>query len=338
MTAQSPQADREVDGRVASSPSRTISAEVAEPRMPGFGLVPLRVAGLRPREVGHRIRVRFENDAALTHAAAMSFFMVFALFPAFLFVVALFGLLPLADTLDRLLSYARQILPQDAASLVDKTLTQLRQGASTPILSVGAGAALWTASSGMVAVINALNIVYRVGEPRPWWKRRLVAIVLTVGLTVFMVTALVLVVFGGWLGGAIASVLGLGSLFTMAWPALHWLTVVCCVTLAVGLVYRCAPARPLGWRWVAPGSVFAVLAWLTISVGLRVYVTHVANYNATYGSIGGMILLMLWLFLSNVALLVGAEINSVIEEAMRKRTADAPHAQPSEAPAPWSPA
>jgi membrane protein len=279
-------------------------------------------ATLSPRELAHRLRVRLEADAVLTHAAAMSFFMVFALFPAFLFVVALLGLLPLVGTLDRLLSYTRHVLPPDAASLVDKTLAQLRQGASTPLLSLGAGAALWAASSGMVSVINALNVAYRVGEPRRWWKRRLVAVVLTVGLTVFMVTALLLVVFGGWLGGAIAAVLGLGSLFTLAWPSLHWLAIVCCVTLGVGLVYRYAPARPLGWRWLGPGAVFAVLAWLGTSLGLRVYVAHFNSYNATYGSIGGVILLMLWLFLSNVALLIGAEINSVIEEAARGPMAD----------------
>jgi membrane protein len=171
----------------------------------------------------------------------------------------------------------------------------------------------------MVSVINALNVAYRVGEPRPWWKRRLVAVVLTVGLTIFMVTALVLVVFGSWLGGAIAAVLGLRSLFTVAWPFLHWLAVICCVTLGVGLVYRYAPAQPLAWRWLGPGSVFAVLAWLGTSLGLRMYVAHFDSYHVTYGSIGGMILLMLWLFLSNVALLIGAEINSVIEEATRGR-------------------
>lgn len=293
------------------------------------GPAPVADPGVRSRELARRLWVRLETDAVLTHAAAMSFFMAFALFPAFLFVVALIGLLPTADTLDHLLSYMRDVLPPDAASLVEKTLLQLREGASTPLLSLGAATALWAASSGMVSVIHALNVAFRVGEPRPWWKRRLVAVVLTMGLTVFMVTALVLVVFGGWLGGAIAAVLGLGSLFTRAWPVLHWLAVVCCVGLGVGLVYRHAPARPLAWRWLGPGSVFAVLAWLATSLGLRLYVAYFDSYNATYGSIGGMILLMLWLFLSNVALLVGAVINSVIEEAMRGR---AVHASPAAGP------
>lgn len=288
--------------------------------------------GLGPRDLARRIWARVEADDVLTHAAAMSFFMAFALFPAFLFVVALVGLLPLAGTLDSLLSYTRQVLPREAASLVEKTLTQLRQGASTPLVSLGAGVALWAASSGMVSVINALNVAYRVGEPRPWWKRRLVAVALTVGLTTFTVTALVLVVFGGWLGTAIAAILGLGSLFTTAWPFLHWLAVVGCVTLGVGIVYRFAPARPLSSRGLGPGAVFAVLAWLVASLGLRLYVAYFGNYNATYGSIAGMILLMLWLYMSNVTLLVGAEINSVIEEAGRGPAGEGARVRARESP------
>jgi membrane protein len=219
----------------------------------------------RARDVLHRIWDRLETDDLFTYAAAMSFFMVFALFPAFLFLVALVGLLPAADSLDRLLSYTHQILPPDAASLVERTLQRLREASSTSLLSLSAGIALWTASSGMASVIGALNVAYRVSEPRPWWKRRLVALGLTLGLAVFMVT----------------------------------------------------PARPLAWRWLGPGAAFAVLAWLATSLGLRLYVAHVASYNATYGSIGGTILLMLWLFLSNLALLAGAHISSVIEEVAR---------------------
>jgi membrane protein len=312
--------DREVGHRA----SRTSPGELVEERAPA-GVWPVAHRGHQARELARRIWARLETDDVLTHAAAMSFFMVFAVFPAFLFLIALVGLLPPSNALEDLVSYTRQILPPDAASLVAKTLGQLRQGASPPLLSLGAGCALWAASSGMVSVINALSVTYRVAEPRPWWKRRLVAVLLTVGLSIFMVTALILVVFGGWLGGAIAAVLGLGSLFQAAWPVLNWLAVVGFVTLGVGGVYQYAPARRVAWRWLAVGAAFAVVASVATSLGLRLYVAYFANYNATYGSIGGMILLMLWLYLSNVALLVGAEINSVIEEMAcgQYRTGDA---------------
>ena len=274
------------------------------------------VAGLAARVVVRRVWDRLETGDVLTRAAAMSFFMLFALFPAFLLLVALVELLPRVDVHDRLLAYPRQVLPPEAAVLVERTLEQLREGASTPLLSLGAGAALWAASSGMVSVINALNVAFRVREPRPWWKRRLVAAALTMGLTVFMVTGLILVVFGGWLGRAIADAVGFGSLFTLAWSWLHGFAVIGCVTLGVALVYRFASAQSLSWRRLAPGAAFAVVAWLTGSLGLRLYVAYFASYNATYGSIGGVILLMLWLFLSNAALLVGAGINSVIDDML----------------------
>lgn len=291
------------------------------------------LGGLAAGEMIRRVWSRFKIDDVLTRAAAMSFFMIFALTPAFLFLLTLLGLLPWReDVLERLPWYLRQVLPADAASLVEKTLVQLREGASPSLLSLGAGTALWAASSGMVSVINGLNVAYRVDEPRPWWRRRLVAIGLTGGLAIFMLTALILVVFGGWIGEAIADALGVGSQFTIAWQLLQWPVVIGCVAIGVGLVYRFAPARPLAWRWLAPGAIFAVAAWLTTSLGLRVYVTHFDRYNATYGSIGGVIILMLWLFLSNVVLLVGAEINSVIEEFSRE--AGRLRAPPRETPAP----
>lgn len=281
------------------------------------------VAGLAVRVLVRQVWDRFETDDVLTRAAAMSFFMIFALFPAFLLLVVLVEMLPQVEVHHRLLAYPRQVLPPEAAVLVERTLGQLREGASTPLLSLGAAAALWAASSGMVSVINALNVAFRVREPRPWWRRRLVAVALTMGLTVFMVTGLLLVVFGGWLGRAVAAA-GFGSLVGLAWPWLHGLSVIGCVTLGVALVYRFAPAQALSWRGLAPGAAFAVLAWLIASLGLRLYVVHFDRYNATYGSIGGVILLMLWLFLSNAALLVGAEINSVIDHMLIEAPARRP--------------
>jgi membrane protein len=282
------------------------------------------VAGLTARVLVRRVWDRFETDDVLTRAAAMSFFMIFALFQAFLLLVALVELLPQVEVHDRLLAYPRRVLPPEAAMLVERTLGQLREGASTTLLSLGAGAALRAASSGMVSVINALNVVFRVCEPRPWWRRRLVAVALTVGLTMFMVTGLLLVVFGGWLGRALAAATEFGPLVALAWPWLHGLAVIGCVTLGVALVYRFTPAQALSWRRLAPGAAFAVLAWLIASLGLRLYVVHFQSYNVTYGSIGGVILLMLWLFLSNAALLVGAELNSVIDDMVNEAHARRP--------------
>jgi membrane protein len=137
--------------------------------------------------------------------------------------------------------------------------------------------------------------------------------------SLFTLTALLLLVFGGRIGETVAGAVGLGSMFTLAWRLLQWPAAVGLLLTGLTLVYWLAPVAGRRWRWITPGSGFALLAWLVMSSGLRMYVAHFGNYNATYGSIGGVILLMLWLYLSAVALLVGAEIDSAVAEAAAER-------------------
>jgi len=175
--------------------------------------------------------------------------------------------------------------------------------------------ALWAASNGMSSIITALNAVYDVQENRPFWRRKGLALGLTVLFSLFILSALILMVFGPKIGETIAGWVGLGWLFTTVWNVVSIPVVVLLVTVGVAVVYYVAPAADQKFRWVTPGATLAVLLWLALSYGLRYYVQHFADYNATYGSIGGVILLMLWLYLSGVALLVGAEINSEIGRA-----------------------
>jgi membrane protein len=156
----------------------------------------------------------------------------------------------------------------------------------------------------------ALNV-----EPRPWWRQRVLAVGLTFVFSALAVVALLLLVFGQNLGEAIASRTGWGTAFRITWQVVRWPVAIVLGIAAISLVYRLAPAANQRWAWVTPGSAFAVVAWAIMSIGLRFYVGQFASYNATYGSIGGVILLMLWLYLSGVALLVGAEINSEIGRA-----------------------
>jgi hypothetical protein len=179
----------------------------------------------------------------------------------------------------------------------------------------------------MASVMTALNVAYDVEDTRPWWKRRLLSILLTLGFALFILTALVLLVFGVRIGGAVAAALGLGALFTVTWNVLNIPIVVAFVLVGIALVYYFAPAAKQHWRWVTPGSVVALVLWLAMSFGLRLYVARFTDYSATYGSIGGVMLLMLWLYLTGLALLVGAEINAEIEHAAAERgevTAKAP--------------
>jgi membrane protein len=255
-----------------------------------------------------RVWNEVSEDEVFGRAASLSYYFLFALFPALLFLTALLGLLPwrLMDVLIDLLDRAA---PTD---IVHQTFAEIARGASGGLLSVGIAGALYSATSGMVAIIDALNVAYDVVDARPWWQRRLVALTLTVGVSLFTLTGLVLLIFGEELGRAAAGALGLGGLFEVSWALLRWALSVIFLVVGVGLMYHFAPARRPRWRWISPGSAFAVIAWIAMSLGLRVYATTYATYNATYGSIAGVILLLLWLYLSGAVLLIGAEIDSEI--------------------------
>jgi membrane protein len=289
------------------------------------------LGGLSAQQLARRVYRRVSEDEILDRAAGLSYYFAFALLPSLLFLTVLVGLLPFPDLMDQLLGYADRMLPGDAASLLRKTLAEIVSGASGGLLSIGVVAALWAASSGMLSIMTALNVAYRVGEQRPWWTSRLIAIGLTVGFSLFTLTALLLLVFGGRIGEAVARQVGLGPLFTLAWTLLQWPVVLFLALTGLALVYYLAPAAGRRWHWITPGAAFALGAWLVMSSALKLYVTYFANYNATYGSIGGVILLMLWLYVSGLALLVGAEIDSAVDEAD-----DAP--EPSRAPRPTPPA
>ena len=282
---------------------------------------PWKLGGLSVTELAKRVWSEFSDDEVSDRAAALAYYFLFALFPALLFLTALLGLLPIPDLMDRLMGYISEALPGDAASIIEKTLDEIVAGAGSGLLSIGVLGALWAGSNGMSSIMSALNIAYDVKETRPWWKTKLLAIGLTLGFSCFILSALVLLVFGPKIGETVAGWVGLGAVFTLVWNVVSIPVVMVLVAIGIALVYYLAPAVEQHWRWVTPGSVVALVLWLVMSFGLRFYVTNFANYNATYGSIGGVILLMLWLYLSGMALLLGAEVNSEIEHAAARRGA-----------------
>ena len=295
---------------------------------------PWRLGGLRVRELAARVWVEMWAHEVLDRAAALSYYFLFALFPTLLFLTALLGLMPEPALLEHLLGYAARVLPPDAMSLVKALTGEVVHGAGGGLLSVGVLGALWGASRGVRSIITALNVVYDIEHPRPWWRRQIVSVVLTVTFCLFTLTGLVLLVFGQRIGRVLADWAGLGVLFTASWTVLHWAAVVVLLVTAMDLVYYLAPAVRHRWHWLTPGAAFALAAWVVTSFGLRLYLAHVANYNATYGSIGGVILLLLWLYVTGVALLVGAQINAVIARAAAERRGE-PGAPPAaRAPSP----
>jgi len=287
----------------------------------GSDVSPWKLGGLGVVDLAKRVWSEFSEDEVADRAAALAYYFLFALFPALLFMTALLGLLPIPNLMDRLMEYVAQTLPGDAASIIRKTLGEIVSGAGGGLLSIGVLGALWAGSNGMSSIMSALNVAYDVKESRPWWKAKLLAIGLTLGFSVFILTALVLIVFGPKIGEKVAGVVGLGAVFTFVWNIVSIPIVMVLVAIGIGLVYYLAPNLEQRWRWVTPGSAVALVLWLAASFALRFYVTNFANYNATYGSIGGVILLMLWLYLSGMALLLGAEVNSEIEHAAARRGA-----------------
>jgi len=281
---------------------------------------PWKLGGLSFYELGRRLWHESLQDEVLGRAAQLSYYILLALFPMLLVLTALMGLFSVENYMPELMSYLRQVLPNDALSMVERFLKQVAEGSGTNILSLGGLGALWASSSGMTAIMDALNVVYGVKtDSRPFWRVRLTAIVLTIGLAGFVILSLTLVLYGPSIGAWIADFVGLGWAFIVAWNLLQWPVVVCIMLLVVGAIYYVCPDIHQDWRWVSPGSAFAVAMWLVVSLGFKLYVDNYGDYNKVYGSIAGVIVLMLWLYWSGMVLLIGGEVNAEIEKAATAR-------------------
>jgi membrane protein len=273
------------------------------------------LGGLSITALGRRAIQEIHDDDCLGRAAQLAYYFLFALFPFFLVLITLLGYLPLPNLMDRLMDTLAQLLPGDALHLVQDNVRDLITNQRGGLLSFGILAALWTSSSAITAIMDGLNRAYDVEEGRPFWKVRLFAILLTVGLSLFIIVSLVLLTFGPQIGGWIADRIGLGGIFQTAWNVLRWPVIVGLLILAMALVYYVAPDVEQQWHWITPGSVVAVVGWLLASLGFSYYVNNFGSYNATYGSIGAVIVLLTWMYVSGFLVLVGGEINAEIEHA-----------------------
>jgi membrane protein len=276
---------------------------------------PWTLGGLGVTELGRRVIAEIRDDDCLGRAAQLAYYFLFALFPFFLFLTTLLGYLPIPDLLDRLLETLGQMLPGEALQLVQDNIRQLVTGQRGGLLSFGILAALWTSSSALTAIIDSLNRAYDVEEGRPFWKVRLIAMGITVGLSAFIVVALVLLTFGPQLGRWVADLVGLGRVFEVTWNLVRWPVIVGLLVAALALLYYFAPDVEQEWTWITPGTACAVLGWLLASLGFAFYANRFGSYNATYGSIGAVIVLLTWMYVTGLFILIGGEINAEIEHA-----------------------
>lgn len=278
------------------------------------------LGGLTWKQLAKRVWREIGDDDVFGQAAKLSFYFMLALFPLLLFLTTLFGYFAQsAELRTSLLEYFRRVVPRSAFQLVVDTLNQISMGAGGGKISIGILATLWAASNGIAAIAQRLNAAYEIKDERPWWKMSLIALALTIAFAAFIAVALVLVLGGGKIGAYLANAAGIQDAFAIAWNVAHWPIALVIVLLAINLLYRFAPdLRDWRWRWMTPGAPLAVTLWVIASLGFRFYLRYFNSYSATYGSLGAVIILMLWFYFTGAAILIGAEVNSEIENAVAR--------------------
>ncbi|MCK9903693.1 YihY/virulence factor BrkB family protein [Frankia sp. Cpl3] len=278
---------------------------------------PDRLTELRPRSWFRVLRAtvkEFKEDELPDRAAALTYYGVLAIFPALLVLVSLLGVVGRSAT-DSVLTNLEQLTPGSAQDILRDAVNSIRDSAGTGgvLAVVGLAGALWSASGYIAAFIRAANIVYDIPEGRPVWKIMPLRLAVTVMLMILLAASAVIVVFSGGLAEQAGTAIGLGSAALTAWSYAKWPILVLFVIGMIALLYWSAPnVRVRGFRWLTPGSVLAVVIWLAASAGFALYVANFGSYNKTYGALAGVIIFLVWLWLSNVAILLGLEFDAEI--------------------------
>lgn len=266
-------------------------------------------------ELARRTATEVWADNCFGLAAQLAYYFFLALFPALLFLVAIVSFIPVEGLLDSITRTLARVAPSEALTLVQDQILKIAHDRNGGLLTLGIIGTIWSTSSGVDAVISTLNQAYDVQEGRPWWKVKAVALGLTLALAIFIVVSFALVLVGPALADKLATWAHVGPLVPWTLKIIQWPIVFALVALAVAIIYYYAPDAEQDWIYITPGSVFATFLWLLISLGFKFYVAHFGSYNATYGAIGGVIVTMVWFYVSSLAVLVGAELNAEIEHA-----------------------
>jgi membrane protein len=268
-----------------------------------------------PKELFKRTFKEAIADDIFSLAAQQAYFFFFALFPALLALISIASFFPITNLIDEVVRMLSRVAPPDVIEIVREQMLKISESKSGGILTIAFLFTLWSSSNALMAMINTLNAAYDITESRPWWKTRLIAIVLTVGMALFILVSMALIIVGPTLATRLADTMHLGPAFEWTWKILQWPVVFLLVATAIALVYYFAPDAKQEWVWITPGSVLATTLWILVSLGLKFYLARAGSYNETYGAIGSVMVLMLWFYLSGLAILIGAELNAEIEHA-----------------------
>jgi YihY family inner membrane protein len=271
----------------------------------------------------------FQVDNLKDWAAALTYYSVLSIFPA---LVVLISLIDLAgrSTIQTLLDNLGQVAPGSVNQILEGAISSLQQtrGSAGVLALAGLAAALWSASNYIAAFMRASNAIYDVPEGRPVWKTLPIRIAVTVLVMVLLAVSAVAVVATGGLADRIGRLLGLGSAIVTVWDLVKWPVLLLVVSFLFALLYWASPNARQGFRWVTPGGILAVVVWVLASAGFAIYVANFGSYNKTYGSLASVIIFLVWLWLSNTAILLGAELNAELERSRAIAAGHPPDEEP----------
>lgn len=268
-----------------------------------------------------RVYARAERDNVWSGSAALGFYFTLAIFPAVIFVMALVPYLPIPRVDEAIMNFLAQALPSRATAIFADVVHEVASERRGGLLSIGLIVALWSASTGMNAVMQQLNRAYEVDEGRPFVRARATALGLTMLFGALVLAAFSLVVLGGIIQGWLGDHFGFSEPLLLFFRIFRWVVIALALLLAVSMVYYVGPNRSHPFRFVSAGALVATLLLIAASYGFSFYTAHFGRYSAIYGSIGAVIILMLWLYMVGLVLLIGAEINAELERA-KKKSAD----------------
>jgi membrane protein len=277
----------------------------------------MKVKGTPLRRFFGDLRREISDDNVSNGAAALAYYWVLALFPALIVLLSVLPYLPIPNLEQAIMNLLEQVMPDPAATALSSTVEAVVSQRHGKLLSLGLLGTLWAASSGMYAIMQQLNVTYDVKEARPFLKARAMAVVLTLLFGVLVIGAFALVVLGGSVQAWLAGVIGWSSLLFVVFAVVRWVVILFALLLGFALIYYLAPDVEQNFKWISPGSVVGVVLLVAASIGFRIYVDHFGNYGATYGSLGAVIILLLWLYVAGLVMLLGSEVNSLLEHYSR---------------------
>ena len=280
------------------------------------------LGGLRPVQLGRRVWAEIDHDNVFSRASELAYNFLFALFPLLLFLLGLLGIFAShAPALKQeLISAFARVLPGAAYTLVSTTLEEVVKSSGGGKMTFGIALGLWSAMGGTTTMMSLLNEAYHIRESRSWIKFRIIALGLTAATSALILAALVIVLFGGHIAGWVGQQLGLANAAVLAWKVVQWPAALSFMIFAFSLIYFFGPdIKEQHWYWITPGSIVGVLLWLVSSFGFRVYLHFFNSYSKSYGSLGAVMILLIWFYVTGFAFMIGGVINAAIEHAAAKR-------------------